>query len=81
MVIQKFNSITKKKKRKHDKIVLLEKAKPNTIEVLISKALIASCITNEKFAWINNVLKKYDYMKKEIKNPSNKYIWYNKKKY
>ena len=50
MVIQKFNSITKKKKRKHDKIVLLEKAKPNTIEVLISKALIASCITNEKFA-------------------------------
>ena len=30
----------KKKKKKQDKIVLLEKAKLNTVEVLISKALI-----------------------------------------
>ena len=39
--IKKYKSIIKKKK-KHDKIVLLGKARLNTIEVLISKSLIDS---------------------------------------
>ena len=34
----------KKKKKKHDKIVLLAKSKLNSIGVLISKALIKSLI-------------------------------------
>ena len=38
--IKKYKSIIKKKKKKHDKIVLLAKSKLNNIEVLISKALI-----------------------------------------
>ena len=38
--IKKHKSIIKKKKKKHDKIVLLGKHKLNTIEVLISKSLI-----------------------------------------
>ena len=38
----KYKSIIKKKKKKHDKIVLLAKSKLNSIEVLISKALIDS---------------------------------------
>ena len=38
--IKKYKSIMKKKKKKQDKIVLLGKAKLNTVEVLISKALI-----------------------------------------
>ena len=38
--IKKYKSIIKKKKRKHDKMVLLAKPKLNSIEVLISKALI-----------------------------------------
>ena len=40
--IKKYKSIIKKKKQKHDEIVLLGKAKLNTIEVLISKSLIDS---------------------------------------
>ena len=36
--IRKYKSIIKKKKKKYDKIVLLEKGKLNTIEVLVSKA-------------------------------------------
>ena len=44
-VIKKYKSIVKKKKKKHDKIVLLGKTKLNTIEVLISKALINSNIS------------------------------------
>ena len=38
--IKNYKSIIKKLKKKHDKIVLLGKAKLDTIEVLISKALI-----------------------------------------
>ena len=37
-------SIIKKKKKKHDEIVLPGKAKLNTIKVLISKSLINSCV-------------------------------------
>ena len=53
----------KKKKRKHDKIVLLAKSKLNIIQALISKALIDSNISYDKFVLINNVPIEYDAMK------------------
>ena len=59
----KYKSIIKKKKKRNDKIVLLAKAKLNTIEVLID-----SNISYDEFALINNMLKEYDNMKEEIKN-------------
>ena len=49
--------------------MLLGKGKLNTTEVLISKALIDTYISHDKFISINNVLRKYHEMKKEIKNP------------
>ena len=55
--IKKHKSINKKKRKKHDKIVLLAKSKLNSIEVLISKALIDSNISHDEFILINNVLK------------------------
>ena len=48
--IKKYKSIIKKKKKKHDKIVLLAKSKLNNIEVLISEALIYSNISHDEFA-------------------------------
>ena len=60
--IKKFKSIIKKKKKNHDKTLLLKKSKLNSIEVLISKALIDSFISH------NNLLKEYYAMKEEIKN-------------
>ena len=66
--IKKYKSIIKKKKKKHNKIVLLANSKLNSIEVLISKALIDSNISHDKFVLINNELKEYDNMKEEIKN-------------
>ena len=66
--IKKYRSIIKKKKMKHDKIVLLAKPKLNSIEVLISKVLIDLLIIHVNFVLINNVLKEYDKMKEEIKN-------------
>ena len=67
--IKKYKSIIKKKKKKHNKIVLLGKDKLNTIEVLISKALVDSYISHDQFVSVNNVLREYYEMKEEIKNP------------
>ena len=61
--IKKYKSIIKKKKQKRDDIVLLAKSKLNSIELLISKDLIDSVISNDEFVLINNMLKKYNEMK------------------
>ena len=66
--MKKYKSIIKKKKNKHDKIILLAKYKLNSIEVLISKVLIDSNITHDEFVSTNNVLKEYDNMKEETNN-------------
>ena len=49
-------------------VVLLAKSKLNSIEVLFSKALIYSNTSHVEFILINNVLKEYDNLKKEIRN-------------
>ena len=50
----------------------MAKSKLNSIEVLISKALIDSNISHNKFVLINNVLKEFYDIKEEIKNSNNK---------
>ena len=47
--IKNHQSIIKKKKKNHDKIVLLAKTKLNRIEVIISKTLIDSYISHDEF--------------------------------
>ena len=69
--IENYKSIIKKKKKKHDKIVLLAKSKFNSIEVFISKVLIDSNISYDKFVLINNAMKEFYEMKVEIKNSNN----------
>ena len=63
-----YKSIIKKKK--HNEILLLAKTKLNTVEVLISKALIDSNIRHDKFLLANNM--KNEDMKEEIKNSNKK---------
>ena len=66
--IEKYKSLIRKKK-KHDKIVLLAKTKLNSTKFLISKALINSNISHQDVVLINNVLKENgNNMKEEIKN-------------
>ena len=61
-----------KKKKKHEKIVLLAKSKLYRIEVLTPRALIDSNISYDEFLLINNVLndedKENDEMEEEIKS-------------
>ena len=66
--IKKHKSIIKKNIKKHGKTVLLTKTKLNSIEVLISMALIESYVNDDESFLIINVLKAYDDMKEEIKN-------------
>ena len=67
--IKKYKSNLNKIKKKYDKVVLLGKDKLNSIEVLISKALIDSYINHGEFVSINNLLREYYEMKKERRNP------------
>ena len=59
----------KKKKKKQNKIVLLGKDKLNTTEVLSSKALTNSYISHDILVLVSNVLREYNEIKNEIKNP------------
>ena len=47
--------------------MLIGKDKLNTIKVLISKALINSYISHDKFVSVNNVLREYNEIKEKIK--------------
>ena len=70
--IKKYKLIIKKKKKKHDRIVLLATSKLDNTEDLISKAFINSNISHDEFVLINNVLKEHDNTKEETKNYNNK---------
>ena len=63
-------SMIKKKKNMHDKIVLIGKHQLNTINILISKFLFDSYISHDELVSVNNVFVLLEYeMKNEIKNP------------
>ena len=48
--------------------MLSEKTKLNSIEVLVCKALIESYINDDEFFSMNNVLRNYIKVKREIEN-------------
>ena len=49
-VVKTLLNITRKKKKKHNKIIALARSKLNTIENLISQALIDFEVTHEEFS-------------------------------
>ena len=46
----------------------------NSIEVLISKALVELYISDDKFASVNNVLREHDDMKEQTGNTKSKHF-------
>ena len=62
-IIKKLLNITRSKKKKHDKILMLAKSKLNSIESLISQALNDMEISHEEFIIILNEKNKYERMK------------------
>ena len=55
------------KRKKHDKIEVFTKNKPNTIKILISKALIDLIINHDELILVNNMLREYDEIGEENK--------------
>ena len=71
-IINKLLKLTRKKKKKHNKIVMLAKNKLNIIKTLMSQALIDLEISHEEFKTIVNEKEKYQQMKECIKNTKGK---------
>ena len=67
-VVKKLSSITRKKKKKHNKIITLAINKLNIIETLISQALIDFDISHEEFSKIIYEKNNYEQMKDNIRN-------------
>ena len=58
--------------KKHDKILMLAKSKLNSIETLVSQALIDMEIGHEEFNVTVREKQKYERMKKKLRNDSEK---------
>ena len=67
-IVKKLLSITRNKKKKHDKILMLAKSKLNSIETLISQALIDMEISHEEYITILKEKDKYEKMKGNLKS-------------
>ena len=66
-ISKSFLTITKKRKKKYNKIIALAKNKLNTIDTLLSSALNNSEISHEEFTNIINEANIYENIKENIK--------------
>ena len=71
-IVKKLLNITRNKKKKHDKILMLAKSKLNSIETLISQALIDMDISHEEFVTILKEKDKYEKMKENLRSENEK---------
>ena len=67
-VVKKILNITRKKKKKHNKIITLAKNKLNIIESLISQALTDFDISHQEFSKIIYEKNSYEQMKDNIRS-------------
>ena len=72
-IVKKLLNITRNKKKKHDKILMLAKSKLNRIDTLVSQALIDMEISHEEFIAISREKDKYEKMKDNLRSENKKY--------
>ena len=72
-IVKKLLNITKNKKKKYDKILMLAKGKLNSIETLMSQALIDLDISHEEFITILKEKDKYERMKENLRSENEEY--------
>ena len=73
-IVKKLLNITRNKKKKHDKILMLAKSKLNSIDTLISQALIDMDISHEEFITILKEKDKYEKMKDNLRSENEEYM-------
>ena len=72
-IITKLLNITRNKKKKHDKILMLAKSKYNIIKTLIYQELIDMEISHDEFITILKEKQKYERMKENLRGKKEKY--------
>ena len=72
-IVKRLLNVTRKKMKKHNKIVMLAKSKLNIIKTLMPQALIDLDINHEEFKTIVNEKEKYEQIKESIRNTKCKY--------
>ena len=72
-IVKKLLNKTRKKKKKHDKILMLAKSKLNSIKSLISEALIDLDISQEKFIIILKEKDKNEKLKENLRSENEEY--------
>ena len=60
--------MTRNKRKKHDKILMLAKSKLNCIEILVSQALLDMEISHEEFITILKEKDEYEKMKDNLRS-------------
>ena len=70
--MKKLLTITRNKKKKYDKILMLAKSKLNGIETLVSQAPIEMEISHEEFIAIFKEKDKYKKMKENLRSENEK---------
>ena len=71
-IVKKLLNITRKKKEKHVKILMLAKSKLNSIETFVSQALIEIQISHEEFITILKKKDKYEKVKDNLRKENKK---------
>ena len=72
VIVKKLLSITRNKKKRPDKILMLAKSKLSSIKILVSQALIDMEMSREEFVAIFKEKDKYEKMKEKVRNVSEK---------
>ena len=72
-IVKRLLNITRNKEKKHDKILMLAKSKLNSIETLISQALVDLDISHEEFIRILKRKDKYEKMKENVRSENEEY--------
>ena len=71
-IIKKLLKVIRKKKKEHNRIVILTKNKLNCIETLMSQVLMDLDINHEEYKTIVNEKEKYEQIKENIRNTKSK---------
>ena len=72
-IVNKLLNITRTKKTKHDKILMLAKSKLNSIETLVSQALVDMEISHKEFITILKEKEKYEKMEDNLRSENEKH--------
>ena len=73
-IVKKILNITRNKKKKHGKILMLAKSKLNSIETLISQALIDMEISHDEFITISKEKDKFEKIKDNLRSDNEKQV-------